>query len=259
MPFSYEKLCEAYTEGEVHLYDSIPSTNTEARALCAGGIDRALLIADTQTAGRGRMGRTFHSPCGAGLYMTLLFPVQKTFDPATLTLTAAVAVREAVSKLGIDAHIKWVNDIFVGTRKLSGILAEGVISEETGHITHAILGIGLNCTAAALPKELENVVTCLQNEGVENPNRTDLAISILNSLRARLNAPFSGILSEYRRYMLYLGQKIMLNDFQHERPATLLDLTEDGGILVRNADGTVCAHRTAEVRIRDAHYPSLSS
>lgn len=250
MSLCYEKLCAAYPEGEVRLYDSIPSTNTEARTLCAAGVSRALLIADTQTAGRGRMGRAFHSPLGAGLYMTLLLPVNRDLDPATLTLTAAVAVREAVSGLGVDARIKWVNDIFVGTRKLSGILAEGVISQETGKITHAILGIGVNCTSAAFPKELKNVVTCLQNEGAENLNRTDLAISILNSLRARFVLPFSEILSEYRRYMLYLGQKIMLNDFTSERPVTLLDLTEDGGILVENADGTLTAHRTAEVRIQ---------
>ena len=252
MDFSYEKLRAAYREGEIHLYDSIPSTNTEARALRERGTDRALLIADGQTAGRGRMGRSFHSPVGAGLYMTLLTPVECDFDPASLTLTAAVAVRAAVASMGVCARIKWVNDIFVGTRKLAGILAEGVVSKETGTVTHAILGIGINCTAAAFPKELENITTCLQNEGVAHPNRTALAVSILEEMGKRSRLSLREILPEYRTYMLYLGQKVMLNDFQSERPVTLLDITEDGGILVQNADGTTSAHRTAEVRIRDA-------
>ena len=252
MDLAYESLRAAYPEGEVHLYDTIPSTNTEARRLASEGVSRALLIADAQSAGRGRMGRSFHSPGGAGLYMTLLMPVVSDFDPATLTLTAAVAVREAVTRAGVDARIKWVNDIFVGGRKLAGILAEGVVSETTGQITHAILGIGVNCTPAAFPKELENVVTCLQNEGNTPLSRTDLAIAILSGLCARMELPLSDILSEYRRYMLYRGARVILSDFQSEYPVTLLDLDADGGILVRHEDGSVTSHRTAEVRIREA-------
>lgn len=237
-------------EGALYLYDTIPSTNTRARELAREGVHTALVIADGQSAGRGRLGRTFHSPMGAGLYMSLLSPAKEGFDPAELTVRAAVAVRAAIGRSLPSARIKWVNDIFVGGKKVSGILAEGVIDERTGRLSHTILGIGVNVRRASLPDDLVPIVTDLESEGAADLSRTALVLAILEELDRLSSLSLGEVIEEYRAYALYLGERVVLYDFQCEEEATVLDILPDGALLVRLSDGTKKSYRTGEIRIR---------
>ena len=237
-------------EGALYLYDTLPSTNTRARELVREGIHTALVIADGQSAGRGRLGRTFHSPKGSGLYASLLFVAPEGFDPAELTLRAAVAVRAAIARSLPSARIKWVNDIFIGRKKVSGILAEGVIDERTGKLSHAILGIGVNVRRAPLPDELVPIVTDLEDEGAKDLSRTALIEAILKELECRASLSLDEVIKEYKTHALYLGERVILYDFQREEEATVLDILPDGSLLARLPDGTERSYRTGEIRIR---------
>src|SRR5262245_25019804 len=145
-------------------FSTIGSTNDVAIALAGNGdYEGAVVIADAQTAGRGRRGRVWLSPPGAGLYVSvLLAPARASRSPdratALLTLAAGVAIAEAVERVtGLAAAIKWPNDLLVGKRKLAGILAEGVASQTPAPSVHTVvLGYGLNVSAAAFPLELSD-------------------------------------------------------------------------------------------------------
>ncbi|MBR2131588.1 MAG: biotin--[Oscillospiraceae bacterium] len=146
--------------------ESVDSTNTEAkRRVWAGLSTPLLLLAKRQTAGRGRMGRTFCSPEGAGLYMSLiLFPDCPIAEVLPITSAAAVAVALAIEETtGLSPQIKWVNDVYLHGKKLSGILTEGMIPPEGQ--SAVIVGIGINCTPAALPPEVASIATSLADEG----------------------------------------------------------------------------------------------
>lgn len=152
-------------------FSSTGSTNDVAAALVASGVgEGAVVVADRQTAGRGRRGRSWFSPPGAGLYVSVvLVPGRAKASPeratALLTLTAGVALAQAVERLtGLAPDIKWPNDLLVGRRKLAGILAEGVASASGPALQGVVLGYGINVRAAAYPPELDARVTSLETE-----------------------------------------------------------------------------------------------
>ena len=132
-------------------FESLPSTNTYAKENIAVLSLPSLIIANEQTAGRGRRGNSFFSPKDTGLYMTIVF--EEKGNSELLTPIAAVAVCETLEKAGIDPKIKWVNDIFINGRKVCGILAERCISDGKSYI---ILGIGINISTCVFPDELKN-------------------------------------------------------------------------------------------------------
>ncbi|MBR0146146.1 MAG: biotin--[Eubacterium sp.] len=180
---------DAATEGEaskdipeIVVYDSIDSTNNEAkRRLGAGDNQNLLIVADTQTAGRGRMGHSFYSPKHTGIYMTLSVELdQPLYQPERITLAAAVAVVRAVEPfLTEQLRLKWVNDIFLGDKKVCGILSEGITDLETGLIQHAIVGIGLNVRPLDFPVDLEGIAGSL---GLLSPTRNEIVGRITTEL-----------------------------------------------------------------------------
>ena len=221
-----------YRDGLMVL-DSIQSTNTRLRKMAlAGAAEGTTLIADTQTGGRGRRGRTFASPEG-GLYLsTLLRPTGET-DPATITCRAAVAAARAIESL-CDAHIdiKWVNDLYLNGRKVAGILAEGVLSPE-GALSAVVLGIGIN-VYGALPAELDIIATTLAREGY-SLTREELAAAFLNEWERTESDP--AWMAEYRRRNLVLGRDVTVLQGNTTYPATAVAITDEGHLLVRTADG----------------------
>lgn len=154
----------------VDLLESVDSTNTEAKRRIASGLSEPLLLlAEAQTAGRGRLGRTFCSPAGAGLYMSIvLHPNCPVNEVLALTSAAAVAVCEAIDMLTpLRPMIKWVNDIYLSDKKVCGILAEGVTDPAGGLLRSVVVGIGINCTPAAFPDEVAAIATSLEGEGAK--------------------------------------------------------------------------------------------
>ena len=151
-----------HQELELQVYKTITSTNTVLKALAAEGAPAGLaLIAGEQTAGRGRMGRSFYSPADSGLYLSLLLrPNVSAVEATRLTACAAVAVAETIEELsGRPAQIKWVNDIFVDGRKVCGILTEASVDCENGMMHYVIIGLGVNTRVPAgdFPEELKGI------------------------------------------------------------------------------------------------------
>ena len=156
--------------GPLLYFGEIGSTNDVAAALAADSAEGAVVIADSQTAGRGRRGHVWFSPAGAGLYVSVvLAPQRARAQPdraiALVTLAAGVALAEAVQRsTGLAPAIKWPNDLLVGPRKLAGILAEGVQHSEGSGLRSVVLGYGVNVSPAAYPVELSDRVTSLESE-----------------------------------------------------------------------------------------------
>lgn len=221
----------------VTVTEQTTSTNTALREMAlAGAAEGCTVIADTQTGGRGRRGRTFHSPAG-GLYLsTLLRPAADT-DPGRVTCCAAVAAARAIESL-CDAtiDIKWVNDLYLNGRKVAGILAEGVLAPDGG-LSAVVLGIGINVGATAFPEELTAIATSLGNEGV-SLTREDVAAAFLNEWERVYTAPDAApIMEEYRRRNLVLGRQVTVMQGENTYPATATAITAEGHLRVSTPYG----------------------
>ena len=188
----------------IEVYDSIDSTNNEAkRRLGSGDSGNLLIVADRQTAGRGRMGHSFYSPEHTGIYMTLSIELVKPlFHPERITLAAAVAVVRAVEPFLSDRlRLKWVNDIFYREKKVCGILSEGITDLETGLIQHAIVGIGLNVRPVDFPLDLVGIAGSLD---LSAPTRNEIVGRITNELLILYQDPDSDVyLEEYLTHSMH--------------------------------------------------------
>lgn len=249
----------------VFVYDAIDSTNAEAKRRCAEALDvrtldGTVIIASKQTAGRGRMGRSFFSPDGAGLYLTLIYaPSGGITSPALLTATAAVGVCRALFDVyGVDAQIKWVNDIFVRGKKVCGILTEGVTNFETGVIDCAIVGIGINILPVNLPPELVNVAGSVLEDRNADTQRNALAASVVTHVFSLYNASdCSSAMSEYRTRSFLIDKTITVHptigarDMSYE--AIVRGITDDAKLVVEATDGTMKTLESGEVHIGSEH------
>lgn len=244
---------------ELHLqvYKTITSTNTVLKTLAAEGADAGLcLIAGEQTAGRGRMGRSFYSPPDSGLYLSLLLrPNMNAVEATRLTACAAVAVAESIEELsGRPAQIKWVNDIFVDGRKVCGILTEASVDCENGMMRYVIIGLGVNTHVPEgdFPEELRGIAGAAFGAGNIPELRCRLAAGILDRLAVYTENPADpGVFAAYRSRSLVLGKPInILAPGREPSPAEVEDLLEDYSLLVRLPDGSTTRLNSGEVSVR---------
>ena len=227
------------------LGDSADSTNLKVKEMAQkGAAEGVTLIVDRQTAGRGRLGRSFHSPEG-GLYLsTLLRPADP--NPGLITCCAAVAAARAIESLcDLTVDIKWVNDLYVNGRKAAGILAEGILDAD-GALTAVVLGIGINVGATDFPDELSSIATSLGNEGATLA-REDVAAAFLNQLSLALTDPTA--MEEYRRRNLVLGRQVTVVRGSETFAAVPESITDEGHLILRTADGVVTLS-SGEVSLR---------
>ena len=240
----------------ISCYDCVESTNTLAKAMALeGAAEGTILIADRQTGGRGRLGRRFLSPAGMGIYMSVI--LRPNCPPAQLmhlTCAAAVAAADAVKDAaGIDCGIKWTNDLVVGTKKLGGILTALQIDPNTGLVSAAILGIGINCLQSKgdFPPELRDMATSL----AMHTKRCDpavLAAALIRRLQqmdGQLREK-KQIMASYKARCVTLGKEVswLAGDTLHH--GTALDLDENGGLVLQLSDGTTKIAAFGEVSIR---------
>lgn len=226
---------------EIVVLDSVESTNRTAKELALKDPDHGIaVVANQQTAGRGRLGRSFYSPEDAGLYMSLLF--RPTFDMShaiLVTTAASVAVVHAIESLcPVKLTIKWVNDIYLNDKKICGILTEALTNFETGGVDFVVLGIGVNCFDAEFPTEISAIAGNLGG----GFSRNRLAAEILNQWTLLLpDIEDRQFLEEYRRRSGLLGKEILVYPpgVQGESGvlAQALDIDRDGGLVVRYLDG----------------------
>ncbi len=251
-------LREAAKEARVSVFPSLTSTNATARQMAADGApDGSLVIAEHQSAGRGRMSRSFFSPDGTGLYMSVIVRRPLPAAYATrLTTAAAVATAQAIEAVsGRAAHIKWVNDIYLDGKKACGILTEGHIAPQMGSLDYAIVGIGVNIAPPTdgFPPEIADIATAVfVDKTPPERAREQLAVEIVNRLLTYadgLTAP--NILSEYRRRSYLSGQRVLVRRMDEDgRAADALEIDDEFRLVVRYEDGTAEALDSGEVSVR---------
>ena len=246
-----------HKELRLQVYKTIGSTNTTLKALAAEGAEAGLaLIAEEQLMGRGRMGRSFYSPANSGLYMSLLLrPEMPAVDATRLTACAAVAVSEAIEALsGREAEIKWVNDIFVGGRKVCGILTEASVDCESGMMHYVIIGIGVNTHVpdGDFPEELRSIAGAAFGAEPVPELRCRLAAEILDRLMDYTPDPAAPeVFAGYRSRSLVLGREInILAPGREPVPARAVDLDENYSLRVRLPDGSERLLNSGEVSVR---------
>lgn len=239
--------------------DSVDSTNNYLRKSAYDGANAGtVVIAESQSAGRGRYGRSFASPAGKGVYMSVLLrPENVTAEELScVSAWVAVAVHNAIkSAYGILTGIKWVNDITLGNKKLCGILTEMSIESENGHVQYIIVGAGVNVneTAEDFPEQYRSVATSLYEYTGKKHDRTVLAaemiksLDILNRDLPRLKQKY---LDAYRKYNVTIGKEVRVISPLGESSAFAAGLDDDFGLIIRTADGKEKTVHSGEVSVR---------
>lgn len=236
---------------KILVFDVLDSTNTEAKRRAVDGApDGTVILADRQTAGRGRLGRSFFSPAESGVYFTMLLRPEIPMEQAVLATTAAsVAASRAVEKVtGRQPQIKWVNDLYLDGKKICGILTEAVSDFETGAVEAVVVGIGINCTTV-FPEELqEKAGSVLQGSGGAVRNR--LAAELVNQvsgleqmIRQRT------FLEEYRSRSMVIGKEITVLQEPGSRYFAE-GIGQSGELILRDEAGNEKILSTGEVSIR---------
>lgn len=236
----------------IDCHAAIGSTNTQAKALAAQGApEGTVVIADMQTGGRGRLGRSFHSPAGLGLYMSVILRPQR---PATelmhLTCAVAVAACDAVAEVcGFRPGIKWINDLVAHGKKLAGILTELSIGPD-GLVQYAVVGIGVNVGQQDFPEGLQDLAISAAMASGRPIDRSALAAAMICRLEKLDLADRPGILERYRRQCVTLGRPVTVIQGDRRWEATALSVDQEGGLVVRRCDGTVETVQAGEVSVR---------
>lgn len=282
----------------IECFKEIDSTNTYAKRILAecgnlrdstGALTqsgqkyhKAIIVAESQTAGRGRLGRTFVSPEKTGIYISVIYaPKGGITNPARLTACAAVAICRAIKNVLGDAaldsvipQIKWINDIFVGGKKVCGILAEGVANFESGMIEAAVVGMGINIkkNKAAFEGDLANIVGTLEDSvELSSPNtatsplsRNQVAAEIAGQVLkifeedASSEAAHKAIIKEYKEASFLIGRELtvypLIGDEKSSYKATATDIDDNAGLVVKLVDGTTKTLSSGEVTLKSESF-----
>lgn len=238
---------------------SVDSTNTECkRRIAAGAGEGLVIVANEQTGGRGRNGRSFVSPPDSGLYLSaVLMPDVPPVQVIDLTAWTAVAVCDAIEETcGTRPGIKWTNDIVLGGRKVCGILTEMEAEAESGRLRYVIPGIGINCSERDedFPPEVRPVATSLSQELGKPVDRAALASSLIRALD-RMYAAFPAgkdrYLDAYRKSCVTLGHEVrLLSADGSEEEAYAEAIDSRFGLVVRRKDKSRLTVRSGEVSVR---------
>ncbi len=234
---------------ELSFFEEIPSTNTEMKNRCfVNGVpgNPWLFVAKRQSAGRGRLGRSFVSP-EAGIYMSILFPGD--FSGARLTAYVAVMVAEAIEELsGISVDIKWVNDIYYGGKKLAGILCEGIINADTSCLAASVIGIGINVLKTDFPKEISDIAVSLEEASGEKISRSRLVAAITEKILKRLpTLSEKELIEKYKSKSNLLGKTLEVLRQDGSFFAKAVDINEKAELIVVKASGERIALNSGEV------------
>ena len=238
--------------------EEVDSTNTACKRMAADGApDGTVVMADCQTAGKGRRGRSFSSPRGMGLYLSVLWrPDCSPESLLPLTALSAVAVCRAVERTGgVSPAIKWPNDLVLNGRKLGGILTELSLEGETGRVDYVVVGIGLNCRQRTedFPPELRDMAVSLDMTLPHQVKRAAVAAALmeeLDLLRAELLDDPGRWLADYRSRCLTVGRRVRIIGQTGAAEAEAVAVDDRYGLVVRRDDGIEEVLRAGEVSVR---------
>lgn len=242
-------------QDKVQYFDVLNSTNTYAKQLAAeGAAEGTVVIAGHQTGGRGRLGRSFSSPAGMGIYMSVILrPDCRPEELMHLTCATGVAAGDAIAEvIGQMPSIKWTNDLVLDKRKLGGILTELSVNPVTGTVDWAVVGIGINCCQKPedFPEEIRHIAISL---GISPSHRSQLMAALIRALqrmRLHLFAEKQGFMEDFRHRCVTIGSEVSILRGDEVRHAKAVGVDEDGGLQVVFSDGTTGTVTSGEVSIR---------
>lgn len=225
----------------IYFYEETDTTNNRARELALEGApEGTLVVAEKQTAGRGRRGKVWESPLGTGIWMSLVLrPQIMPAEASALTLLCGLATAEAIeAETGLSAGIKWPNDILINGKKAVGILTE--MDCEMSEVHFVIPGIGINVNTASFPPEIADIATSLYLECGKTVSRRRLVHKVLERLEEHYETflrtgSFTAMLEDYRKHCITLGKEVHVLG-REPFFAEALDITPEGELLVRRAD-----------------------
>lgn len=228
----------------IHWYDAVESTNLLAIELAQQGEpEGTVVLADQQLSGRGRGSRSWHSPAGVGIYCSIVLRPKVAVGKAQLiTLMAGVSIVKAIAlQTGLSPRVKWPNDILINDKKVAGILLESRVSGE--QIGYSVIGFGINVNnvSADLPKDIRVTASSLLMELKKPVDRSTLLIEIFSELEKLYHRfqreDFPVILEQWRQYSSTLGQRVRIWQKAKATEGIAVDLTEDGGLIVKLRGG----------------------
>lgn len=241
---------------EIHLLNTVDSTNDYAKMLAKQDApEYTLVVADTQTHGKGRMGRVFSSPSGTGIYMSFILRPKTSLETAQLiTSCVAVAISKAIDTLcNCSSKIKWVNDIFLNDKKISGTLTEGAINFENGSFEYAIVGIGINVRSVKniFDGELSSIATSIEDETGLKISRSRLIAEVFNNVYLQLQSiDEKSFIKEYKKRSLIVGKDVIVSENGQEVFAKAIGIDKTAGLIVQFEDGSTKVLNSGEARIR---------
>lgn len=224
------------------LLDETDSTNNYAKEIASSVPDGTVIIADTQTAGKGRLGRNFVSPKGKGLYMSVL--IRPDFDIKTasmITTSTACAIATSIENLcDSNVNIKWVNDLYMNGRKICGILTEASLGMEMKSLDYAVIGIGINVYSAEFNRELRVSATSIEDETGCKIDRNRLCAEIINNLEKYLSEISTrNYIQEYKRREILTGNTITANIDGNTIVAFAEGIDDNANLIVKLPDGNI--------------------
>lgn len=249
------ELMDSGFQGELYVMDTVPSTNDYAKTLAAQGAPSGTaVISDSQSAGRGRMGRQFLSPQGKGIYFSWIFRPDKTPEELMhLTCCTAVAMCRAIEKVtALQPEIKWTNDLVCGGKKLAGILTE--LSLGQNKVQYAVVGIGINCAqdTADFDPSIRDMATSLKMAAGITVNRNQLAAQMIRELEEMGKTMFSQRrlwMECYRRRCVTVGSTVSVEVSGVVRRGRAVDVDDWGALLVDFGSGAEPV-QSGEVSVR---------
>ncbi len=243
--------------GPIYHFETTVSTNDMAKTLGAqGAAEGTLVVAETQSAGRGRLGRSWLSPPGMGIYASLLLrPSLPPTELPQITLATAVTVVRALTRsVGVTPGIKWPNDLILKGKKLGGILTE--METESDQIRYLVVGLGLNVNNPGFPPELMNTATSLSLEQGRSFQRVPILQAWLEefeSLYLRFLARgFPEILQEWKQHSVTLGKYVAVRQGTRHLEGLALEVAADGALLLETARGEVMKVTSGEIILESA-------
>ena len=238
----------------VHFAKETDSTNLWIKRLAKeGASEGTLALAEFQSAGRGRLGRSWEVPEGTSVMMSIL--LRPKFEPQyapTLTLVMGMAVAKAVKNLGFDVSIKWPNDVVVSHKKICGILTE--MGVRAGKIDYAVIGVGINVNIKEFPEEMADKATSLYLESGKEFDRSQIPGLVMEAFekyyeKFAATCDLSGLKEEYESILANYNQPVrVLAKEPYEGVAR--GITDGGELLVEKTDGTIVAVSAGEVSVR---------
>ena len=231
------------------IHKTVESTNIIARELAISGAEsRTVVLAEEQTGGYGRNGKSFFSPYGTGIYMSIILNLKKEkkiFNSSFITTAAAMAVAKSIEDISNEStQIKWVNDVFINGKKVCGILTEGAFSFEDGKLDYAAIGIGINVNFPknGFPKELDNIAVSINSKNDTANTKSDMRnVLVAKILENMYEYYFNDVnfYEEYKKRSFLIGKEVSLNIDNEEHIVKVLDIDKSFALVIEFHNGKI--------------------